>query len=59
MEIGYVTRPLLGAPLQPFVWVAGRPMTPANLRAGPKRTKTLVVTAWRCKGCGRLDSFAN
>jgi hypothetical protein len=34
-------------------------MTPAKFGTGPKPKTWLVVTAWRCKGCGRLESFAN
>ena len=59
MEKGFVTRPWPQSPRQVEMWVKGAP--PAPWLIGPKSTGkgVRVVTAWRCTGCGFLESFAN
>jgi len=60
MVAGYITPSWMHMTLLPFIWVAGRPPVAAKFGTGPARKTTwLVVTSWRCKGCGRLDSYAN
>jgi hypothetical protein len=56
MEMGYLHGPWMYQPLQVQTWNKGRPTTPANF--GTKGKQPVVVTTWRCAGCGFLESYA-
>lgn len=61
METGFVPGPALYLvmPLLAVEWAPGRPQTPAKFGTkGPSR-RNRVITAWRCKDCGFLESYAN